>query len=61
MTNQYQELLDAHTAPGALFEFEEMTHTNGVTYREISNPGISLAPGGGEVGGSQRLRRRQRF
>lgn len=40
MTNQYQELLDAHTAPGALFEFEEMTHTNGVTYREFSNPGI---------------------
>ena len=33
MTNQYQELLDAHTAPGALFEFEEITHTNGVTYR----------------------------
>ena len=40
MTNQYQELLDAHTAPGALFEFEEITHTNGVTYREFTNPGI---------------------
>jgi len=40
MTNQYQELLDAHTAPGALFEFEERIHTNGVTYREFSNPGI---------------------
>ena len=40
MTDQYQELLNAHTAPGQLFEWEEVTDANGVTYREFCNPGI---------------------
>ena len=40
MTDQYEELLKAHTAPGELFEFEEVKHSNGVTYREFSNPSV---------------------
>ncbi len=40
MTDQYQELLNAHTAPGQLFEFKEVIDKNGVTYREFCNPGI---------------------
>jgi long-chain acyl-CoA synthetase len=40
MTDQYEELLNAHTAPGQLFEWEEVIDSNGVTYREFCNPGI---------------------
>ncbi len=40
MADQYEELLKAHTAPGELFEFEEVKHSNGVTYREFTNPSV---------------------
>ena len=40
MTDEYQELLNAHTAPGELFEYKEVTDSNGVTYREFCNPAI---------------------
>ena len=40
MADQYEELLKAHTAPGELFEFKEVKHSNGVTYREFTNPSV---------------------
>ena len=40
MEDQYEELLKAHTAPGELFEFKEVKHNNGVTYREFTNPSV---------------------
>ena len=40
MADQYEELLKAHTAPGELFEFKEVKHNNGVTYREFTNPSV---------------------